>query len=279
MRSMLTPEEKAKQILTQWVSNCKMRNTSGKVELRDVSNWAEKRLEISRDCPDLDSVDGVFLFLCLGSLLSSGGGSYQGRVTELRNRYQALLSRRFDVDRMGKPLSEERKERFKAINAKLRDLMGAFGSSHFLQDWWENKKEEYEGDVDRSGIAIIRELHDWTYTDEEVPLFTVKVFWVARELHANGIWSDFPVKYCCIPDGYVKDTLAELYGLEGYKRLFGISYRDPCFYMDSAILMSQKVCELVSTEKVDGYYPYDLPFFRRGYERRSARHSLGAMRE
>lgn len=263
---MSTPEEKAKQILAEWVSNCRKENASRKVELKDVSNWAEKRLEINRNCPDLDSVDGVFLLFCLGSLLSFGGGKYQGRVTELKNRYHALLSRKFKTDRAGKPLSNERIERFNAIDARLRGLQQTFGSSRFLHAWWKRKKEEFDGDTDSSGRDMIREIYGWTYTRREVSLFTVKSFWVARELHANGIWPDFPVNYCCVPDRYVKGVLAELYGPGRYKQLFGVRYGDTRFNIDSAILMSKKVCELVSSEKIDSYSPYDMPFFRRGYK-------------
>lgn len=36
-------EEKAKQILAQWALECRRRNPSGRVELKDVSNWAEIR--------------------------------------------------------------------------------------------------------------------------------------------------------------------------------------------------------------------------------------------
>lgn len=268
---MSTLEERAQQILADWISNCRKKNQSGKVELKDVSNWVEKRLEISKNCPDLDSVDGVFLLFCLGSLLSFGGGNYQARVTEMRNKYHALLSRTFDEDSRDKPFSNERIRRFSAIDAKLQNLVKTFGSSTFLQSWWENKKEEFRGELDMGGESMIREIHSWTYNPQQEArsLFTVKTFWITRELHANGIWPDFPVKYCCVPDGYVKEVLVELYGTEKYRELFGVSYSDPRFDLDSAIFMSEKVWELISKEKIDGYFPYDMPFFRKGYEQKT----------
>ena len=115
---------------------------------------------------------------------------------------------------------------------------------------------------------MLKEVYSWTYqwSKGKGRLFTVKMFWVSRELHANGIWPDFPVKYCCVPDGYVKDVLVELYGPEEYKKMFGIRYSDPRFDFDSGILMSRKVWKLISREKIDDYFPYDMPFFRKGYK-------------
>ena len=66
----MEPDMEGEISLRRWIESCRQRNESGKVELRDVSNFAEKRLEINKNCPGLDSVDGIFLLLCLGSLLS-----------------------------------------------------------------------------------------------------------------------------------------------------------------------------------------------------------------
>ena len=82
------PKKKACKILEEWICRCRKRNTSNRIELKDVSNWAEKRLEINDNCPDINSIDGSFFFFCLGSLLSFGGGNYRGRVAELRNSCQ-----------------------------------------------------------------------------------------------------------------------------------------------------------------------------------------------
>jgi hypothetical protein len=265
--SMSDPEKKAKKILDDWVASCRKNNLSGKVELFDVSNWAEKRLEINPKCPDLDNVDGVFILLCLGSLLSFGGGNYKARITELRNKYDKLIARDFDFNTIGKTSPPERKLRFSAIDNQVKELVKKYGDKDFLKSWWGSKKEEHGGDLEKSGLAISEEINGWKYNlrGKDKLLFTVKTFWVTRELHANGIWPDFPVKYCCIPDGYVKDVLCNLYGGARYKQLFGTDYKNPRFNLRSCTLMSQNVWELISKERVDGHYPYDMPFFRRGY--------------
>lgn len=258
---------KAKLILSRWIERCRERNESGRVELKDVSNWTEKRLEISEDCPSLDSVDGIFLLFCLGSLLSFGGGNYQGRVSELRNRYEALISRRYDRDKIGKPFSFQRKMMFKAIDERLKELRQRFGVEKRLQNWWDHKKKQFNEDLEKAAESMLQEIHSWTYPwhprveGKKSPLFTVKTFWIPRELHANGIWLDFPVKYCCVPDSRVKDALKDIYGHKKFKELFNMGYETPRFDLHSSILMSKKVWELFSYEKVDGHYPYDLPLF------------------
>jgi hypothetical protein len=145
--------------------------------------------------------------------------------------------------------------------------MRKYGSDDFLLEWWNNKKADCHENLDRAAESLLREIHNWTYTtrDGERSLFTVKAFWIPRELHANNIWRDFPMEYCCVPDSYVKDVLFELYGRQVYKDLFGVSYSNQCFNLDASILMSKKVCELVSMNRIDGYYHYDLPIFRKGY--------------
>jgi hypothetical protein len=55
-------------------------NASGRVKLKDVSNWEEKRFAIITNPPFINSEDGAFLLFCLGSLLSTGGGNYKSRV-------------------------------------------------------------------------------------------------------------------------------------------------------------------------------------------------------
>ena len=261
------PEQTAKRILNDWVVECRRKNSSRKVELNDVSNWVEKCPEISKTCPTLDSPDGFFLLFCLGSLLSFGGGNYKARVTEIKNKYNALVSRKFDKDNDGWNISQERKTRFTSIDTNLKDLSKKFSSEKFLKEWWKTKKDLTKGDLEKAAELMIREIHGWTYQPnrlEKRALFTVKVFWIPRELHANGIWEDFPVEYCCVPDRYVKDVLFEIYGASLYKKMFGVRYGDPAFNLEASILMSKKVRELVSMNKVDGYFPYDLPFFRSG---------------
>lgn len=266
---MLEPEKNAKRILEDWVAGCRKRNPSGKIELGDVSNWVEKRFEIDETCPGLDSLEGVFLLFCLGSLLSFGGGNYKARTSEIKSKYHALMSRRFGPDSIGRPFSEERRARFMAIDLNLQNLASKYSASNLLQEWWEAKKDSCDGDVGMAAEGMLREIQGWSYKTgqgKNRALFTVKVFWIARELHSNDIWSDFPVEYCCVPDRYVKNALCKLFGIANFKRMFRISYRNPSFHLDSAILMSKKVCELISSEKIDGHYPYDLPFFERGYE-------------
>lgn len=268
---MYVAEKNAQQILADWVLRCRNGNSSGKIELKDVSNWAEKRLEINKNCPGLDSAHGVLIFLCLGSLLSTGGGNYEARVTELKRRYDNLITRRFDLPCKGRKVSLERIKRFTALDQQVKYLVQNFGPKQFLRRWWQSRKEEYHGNIEESARSVLREINGWIYNwrNRKDHLFTVKTFWVTRELHANRVWADFPVKYCCVPDGYVKDVLAELHGLEKYKQLFKIRYSDPRFDLDSSILMSENVWELISTKTIDGYFPYDMPFFRKGYETRA----------
>jgi hypothetical protein len=45
-------------------------------------------------------------------------------------------------------------------------------------------------------------------TDIMQHAFTSKAFLIARELHANNIWLDFPLKYCFVPDIKMVQTLA-----------------------------------------------------------------------
>ena len=264
---------KAKLILRRWIERCRERNESGKVELKDVSNWAEKRLEISGDCPSLDSVDGIFLLFCLGSLLSFGGGPYQGRVSELRNKYEALILRRYYRDKRGEPFSDQRKRMFAAIDERLQDLRQRFGAKKPLQNWWNHKKKQFNNNLERAAEGMLKEIHSWTYPwpeGKKSPLFTVKTFWIPRELHANGIWPDFPVKYCCVPDSRVKDALKDIYGRKKFKELFNVGYDNHRFDLHSSILMSKKVWELVSKEEIDGHYPYDMPLFARDSTRHVA---------
>lgn len=261
----MEPERAAETLRRCWIARCRARNESGRVELWDVSNWAEKRSEINADCPDLDSMDGIFLLFCFGSLLSFGGGSYQGRTSELRNRYTALISRRYDYDARGEPFSTQRKMMFEAIERRLHDVVQRYGEVHPIQNWWYKKKRQFAGNLERAAEDMLREIHSWTYPwpeGNESPLFTVKTFWIPRELHANGIWPDFPVKYCCVPDSRVRAVLRNLFGLRQFRVLFNIEYNDSSFDLQCAILMSHKVWELISQEAVDSYYPYDLPFFR-----------------
>lgn len=91
----------------------------------------------------------------------------------------------------------------------------------------------------------------------------MKTFWISRELHASRIWSDFPVKYCCVPDRRVRKVLVEIYGPQEFKELFKESHENRRFDLESRILMSEKIWDLISKEKVDSHYPYNMPFFRK----------------
>lgn len=262
----MEPEIEGESLLRRWVERCRERNESGKVEFRDVSNWAEKCLEINKDCPGLDSMDGIFLLFCFGSLLSFGGGPYRGWVSELRNKYEALISRRYDRDREEKPFSDQRKRMFEAIDERLQGLVQRFGKKHPLQSWWKHKERRFNGNLERAAEDMLREIHGWKYPwpkGSKSPLFTVKTFWIPRELQANGAWPDFLVKYCCVPDSRVKDVLKDIYGRRKFRELFNKDYDDTSFDLHSSILMSKKVWELVSEEEVDGHYLYDLPLFKR----------------
>lgn len=253
----MMPEEEAKIFLDRWVFQRRENNPSGKIELRDVSNWVEKRSEIDPNCPGLNSFDGIFLFFCLGSLLSFGGGSYKGRVTEMKNKYGALLSRNYG------PFSGERKARFSAIEGKVNRLRDRFGND-LLRNWWDHKKELHN-DQEKAAKAMLKEIYSWTFhppSGRHRHLFTVKAIWIAREFHANKIWPDFPVKLCCVPDSRVRDVLVSIYSRPKYKELFGQAYSDSRFNLDVAISMSKKIWELISQKRIDGYYPYDLPFWR-----------------
>jgi hypothetical protein len=48
-----TPEQSAREMLDEWVTECRKNNALGRVELADVSNWAEKSYLIDKNCPTL----------------------------------------------------------------------------------------------------------------------------------------------------------------------------------------------------------------------------------
>ena len=194
---------------------------------------------------DLNTRDGIFTFFSIAALFNFMGGG-EGKITTFRKHYAQIIQGDFSK------LAPSYQSLLRVVEEKVDDLVKRF-PNQTLKSWWEHYRETDLDDKKLAARKLFGELFQLTYSRPKkgtrgaaVKIFTSKAFWIARELHANRIWTDFPKEYTCVPDGVAWNRLDEVLETGGHLGLF---------------LLSEQMAEAFNQRKVDGCYPYDLPAF------------------
>jgi hypothetical protein len=199
---------------------------------QDQKKWKDIQIE-------LDTPNGIFSLFAIAALFNFMGGG-NGKVTFFRQHYDTIMKRDFST------FKPAYRSLFEVLAQKVDELVGKFPEKT-LQGWWQAYQDQAGQDKDLAARRLFGELFSLKcgVGKRVVPVFTSKAFWMARELHALGVWSDFPLAYTCVPDSRAWHRLDEVLETKGHLNMF---------------LVSELMARYLN-DPDDKYHAYDLPAF------------------
>lgn len=182
--------------------------------LSDISGIAKWNKDYPDKKVDLTTKEGAIFLFVMAMLYNYGGGG-KGRHSQLLKLYPVIYRENFKTTQEFLRLNQILQNQILSILDFL-DIKLAY-KDDYLKRWWDSVKKLNNDSIERAAINILIDIQTVKFDsgrkrkDESSVMqhaFTSKAFLIARELHANNIWPDFPLKYCFVPDIKMVQTLA-----------------------------------------------------------------------